>query len=582
MAALGNAGGPVRVVASGARCLAKRGRSRRPELVALCAGLNLAEAGLVAVLDHGSRAYLAPQASAIAPFGVFGDLRWISVYNDSWLVCAAELLAMLLVRGALTAVSVNLAWPAHLARPSPRRLFLRGISATALAAMLLSPSVAVLFSLAVLPVSWLFFAAVPTALLVAFILHPAAVSGDWWQRLVAPRAVGWVALSFVALSLASAVTAALPAALWPVVGVLTGLFNAWSWVGLVDAVADRRPVRRLVPVAAIAALALIGVVAGGTVLGFSLARKPVAGASVRGRPAPVPPGARAAVLVVSGYGSHWDGHSVHPFPGDFVEERFSYAGLSPDGSPLPYSGADTAKPIAVLDRMLLAQVAAVHTRTRLAVDVVGESEGALIAKTALLASPDPAVSTLVLASPLEDPGRVWYPTTGDEGWGMADSEVMTLISDAFQGVAPINLSPDNALFASIDQEAPDIGKAMSCPVAGIRQFALLPLADATVTPAAEELPFPSVVLPAFHGGLLEDPAGENVVSEVLADQPVSADHLLVLADEVISDASGAWQVPSLVASDYPVPAKAAAAAATGPASCRQVATAIRAGFSAHP
>jgi len=84
---------------------------------------------------------------------------------------------------------------------------------TALATVLLSPSVTLLFGLAALPVSWLFLAAVPAALFVAFIIHPAAVSGDWWQRLVAPRAVGCVALSFLVLSLEAAAIDAAPSAL---------------------------------------------------------------------------------------------------------------------------------------------------------------------------------------------------------------------------------------------------------------------------------------------------------------------------------------------------------------------------------
>ena len=186
--------------------------SRRWKLTWLCVSLNLLETALVVAFDHGAHPDLAPQASAIAPFGVFGDLRWVSVYHDSWAAAAGELTAMLVVRGTLTALSIGLSWPAHLARPGAATLLRRAIFATALAAVLLMPSVTLLFGLAVVPVSWLFLAAVPTALLVAFMVHPAAVSADWWRRVVAPRAVGWVALAFVTLSLASAAMAALPTA----------------------------------------------------------------------------------------------------------------------------------------------------------------------------------------------------------------------------------------------------------------------------------------------------------------------------------------------------------------------------------
>jgi hypothetical protein len=534
--------------------------------------LNLVEMAAVMGLDPGARPNLAPQASAIAPFGVFGDLRWVSVYNNSWAALVGELSAMLVLRGVITAVSIALAWPVHLPRPSAGKLLRRSLFATALAAVLLSPSVTLLFGLAAIPVSWLFLAAVPAALLVAFIIHPAPVSGDWWQRLVSPRAVGWVALAFLTMSVASGAMDAVPAALWPLVAALGGLFNAWCWVRLVRTVADRRPVHHAVPVAAIAALALIGAVVGGTVLGFGQARK----AELRALKAPgvssPEPGSGLSVLVVTGYGSSWSGEEGHPVPGRYIEERFSYRGLGPKGMPLSYAGSDTAKPLLELDRMLLVQVAALEARTGGPVDVVAESEGALVAKTALLADPSAAVATLVLASPLEDPGRVWYPTVGNQDWGVASNEAMRLISDALRSVAPINLSPDNPLFASLDQQAPALENAMSCPIAGIRQFALLPLADATVSPAAERLSFPSVVLAAFHGGLIESPSGEKIIAQVLEGRPVGANQLLALADEAISYAASAWQVPALEPLDFP---RAAHGAGRVYGECSQIAVELR-------
>jgi hypothetical protein len=578
MVALRDAGQRWGLSGAGGRDRGSRWRdSRWWKLTGLCVGLNTLEMVLVAAFDHGARPDLAPQASAIAPFGVFGDLRWVSVYHDSWAAAASELAAMLVVRGSLTAVSIALAWPAHLPRPGAGTLWRRGLFATALAAVLLLPSVTLLFGSAVVPVSWLFLAAVPTALLVASIVHPAAVSADWWRRVAAARAVGWVALAFVTLSLASAAMDALPIAFWPVVAALGGLFNAWSWIGLVSAVVDRRPAAHMVPVGALATLVLTGTVVSGTVLGFNLARS--AGASTVGIASPAPPRTSTgpAVLVVSGYGSMWEGEISHPIPGDFLEERFSYRGLGPQGEPLPYTSADTTKPIPTLDRMLLEQVAWLHARTGQRVAVVAESEGALVAKTALLADPSPAVVALVMASPLESPGRVWYPTAGDHGWGVASNEAMGLISDALQGVAPIDLSPDNPWLASLDRQAPVMDRAMSCPMAGVRQFALLPLADATVAPAPQMLPFPSVVLPAFHGGLLGTASGEQVVSQVLEHRPVDKDRWLALADQAISYAASAWQVPSLVPSEYP---GAGHSPAGGSLSCRQAATKLRAALSA--
>ena len=515
-------------------------------LVALCVGLNLIETGLVIGFDHGARPDLAPQASAVAPFGVFGDLRWLSVYHDSWAGLGAEVAAMLVVRGALTAVSVGLAWPARLARPSGPGLFRQGLLGTAVAAVLLAPSVALLFGMAAVPVSWLFLAAVPGAFLVALLVHPVAVTGDWWRRPVALRALGWVALSFLVLTVATAVMGATPLAVWPLVGALAGLFNAWTWLGLVGAVLDRTS-RRVVPVVPAAMVAFVALVVGGTVAGFSQAPNRVAGVG------PLTPAEYSGppVLVVSGYGSTWSGGAVHPVPGNFVEERFSYRGLDAEGRALPYDSRDTVKTLVQLDRMLLDQVRALNRFTGRAVDVVAESEGALVAKTALLADPSAPVAALVMASPLQDPGRVSYPSGGTSGWGVGTAEAMRLLSDAFQGVAPIDLSPQNPFLASLDEEAPMLADAMACPVRHVAQFALLPLVDATVTPSAEKLPYPSVVLPAFHGGLLESASGTKVVAEVLSHRPVSVDALLRLADTALSYAAGAWQVPTLVPSDFP-------------------------------
>ena len=288
-----------------------------------------------------------------------------------------------------------------------RRLLPRGIFATALAAVLLAPSVVLLFGLAAVPISWLFFAAVPSALLVAFIAHPIGVTNDWWRRLIAIRAIGWVTLSFAVLSLATAAMALAPPYLWPLISALCGLFNAWAWTGLVRVVVDRRPSRYLVPAVPLAALGLIGVVIGGTVAGFGHVRAAKADASTLG--ARTAPSKGQPVLVVSGYGSSWDGSSRHPVPGDFTEVPFSYSGLGPAGEPLPYTAIDTVKALPELDRMLLAQVGSLSLRTGRAVDVVAESEGALVAKTALLSEPASPVATLVMASPLEDPGRVFLP-----------------------------------------------------------------------------------------------------------------------------------------------------------------------------
>ena len=544
-------------------------RGRWWALVSLCAGTSLLELVLLAVFDPTARPQLAPQTNAIAPFGVFGDLRWLSVYNTSWAALAGEAAALMVVRTTMTALSVHLAWPAHVARPGAARLLTRSAVATVLSAALLLPSVVVLFGAAVVPVSWLFLAGVPAALLVAVVLHPVGISGDWWRRALPPRGVAWVALSFLALSMSGSVIGVLPAPFWPLVCILSGLFNAWAWVGAVHAVVDRRAPRFTLPLVPVAIVGLAVVVVAGTTMGFDRARPTTAAAAGAGvvqagggaGPRHDPP-----LLLVSGYGSTWDGAASHPVPGPFYEVRFSYHGLSRTGAPLPYGSADTVKSLAVLDRMFLAQVDALAWRSGRPVAVVAESEGAMVAKTALLASPGAPVDRLVLASPLEAPGRVMYPAAGqDQGWGLATGQALVVLDRALEGISPVDLSPHSAFLSSLDSAAPLLAGAMSCPLRDVRQFALVPLADATVT-GASVLPFPTVVLAAFHGGLVESPQGARDVADLLLSRPVRGDRLLRTAETTISYASGAWQVPSLSPSAF-----ARYGHAGGEASCAQLA-----------
>jgi hypothetical protein len=132
-------------------------------LVLVCVGPAVAEMALVLLLSPGASPNLAPQVNAVVPFGVFHDLRWLSVYASSWWTFGALAGGAIVARGALTALSVRLAWPTG-TPPPMSRLLARGVGATALAALFLAPSVTLLFALAVVPVSWLFLAAVPLAL----------------------------------------------------------------------------------------------------------------------------------------------------------------------------------------------------------------------------------------------------------------------------------------------------------------------------------------------------------------------------------------------------------------------------------
>ncbi len=530
-------------------------RRRRPApvrwaLVIVCVGLAVLEVATVFVFLPGSSPSLAPQVSAVAPFGIFHDLRWLSVYASSWPAFGALAFGVLVARGAITALCVRLAWPAGVPPPRSTTLLVRGVGATALAAVFLAPSVALLFALAVVPVSWLFLAAVPLALGVALVVHPIAVTGGWWKHPIPLRALGWVALSFAVLTIAAAVIAVGPSWVIVLTAALSGAFNARAWAGMVGAVVEHRQSDRVFPAVPLALAVMAAVVAAGSLNGFT---------HVSSQGSPVGPAASysppmrgaQAVLVVSGYGSHWNGAPIHPVPGPFFEQKFSYRGLESSGRPLAYSSADTVQTLHALDIRLGSQVTTLARATGRRIDIVAESEGALVAKTYLVSHADAPVGTVVLASPLLAPGRVSYPADGSGALlGLPSRDALEVLSRAYQSVAPIDLSPESRFLKSVNGLAPLLQGLLSCPAPGVRQVAVLPLADATAAPVHSTLPFPSVVVPAFHGGLIGSASADRIIAAALDGQvPVTSRGLRDL-DRLIALAASAWQDPTLALSDY--------------------------------
>ncbi|MGH9061871.1 MAG: hypothetical protein ACRDZY_20510, partial [Acidimicrobiales bacterium] len=334
---------------------------------------------------------LAPQAYALVPFGVFHDLRWLIVYSNSWVAVIAEGLVLLVGRSLVTALTVREAWPTGADRPPMTALAARAGLFTLAAAVLLATCTVLLFGLAVAPVSWFFLAAVPAALIVALLFHHGAIAPGWWRQGLRPAAVGWVVLTFIVLSASAEVIAAVPVPAAVAVAGTVGLFDAWAWRGLVRAVVGpARTVARFRPVAPAGLVGLATIVVGGTVLGFALVApagattvSPARGTSAGGS-ATIP---GAAVLVASGYGTHWNGVTPPHHLGPYLERRFSYAGLGPGGRPLPYTSTDTTRPLVSLERLMAAQVEVLHAASHGPVSIVADSEGSLVAKAYLAASP---------------------------------------------------------------------------------------------------------------------------------------------------------------------------------------------------
>jgi hypothetical protein len=510
-----------------------------PGLLAVCIALPVLEVVLLWWFGLSSALGIAPGATAPVPFATFHDLRWLMVYHRSWASFAVEATALLVFRSGLTALLVWLAWPGGVARPSVAVLVRNATVFTVVSAVLLMPWVALLFGLAVMPVSWLFFAAVPPVLAVGLLIHHGAVRSGW--HVPAARTTGWVALTIAVLTMSGAALTASPAGLRLPVAAAAGLFNAWAWCGIVNVLALRRVPRRAVPLVPIALALLLAVVATGAGLGF---RASVSHPGTTVAPAPAAAGGRP-VLLVSGFGGQWDGVQRSWLPGDLDERRFSYRGQDPDGRALPYSAADTQLPLPLLVDAMRAQVDTFSRSSGQRVAIVAESEGALVAKTYLAANPNAPVDELVMLSPLVQPARVFFPSDGEQGWGLATGWELRELGGLFRDLSGADMSADMPVVRTMMDHGPAVRGLLACPLPRTRQLALFPLADAVATPHPSQIGIPSEVVPAFHGGLLANDRIREAVSGYLEHGRVEPATVWPVAQEILRASAAAWQVPEL-------------------------------------
>jgi hypothetical protein len=519
-----------------------RFRDRRL-LIAVSVGLPLGEALALAALGIPSGMGLAGQATALGPFGVFHDLRWLFVFHQSVLSFALGLVAVLVLRSLLLTVLVRLAWPGS---PPPWRSVIPGAFAvTAVAVILLSPWVTLLFGAALVPLSWVFFAALPPALATIVLLHHGGVDRDWWRRLPPARSAAWVGLSFLVLSLVALASSGQPPALAFPATAAGGLFNAWAWHRSVKAIVVGLPVRRrrLVPVTVVAAVAVLAVVVGGTQIGFA-----AQGSEDPGGPGPGDPGVGGkAVLLVAGFASGCCDEAVGFRAGshDLAIEQFSYVGLDPSGRPLPHPGNATDADLDQLSVLMAAQVEGLHRRSGGAVAIVAESEGTLVAEEFLFDYPGAPVDHLMLLSPIVDPVRVTYPDLGQEGRGVVAGYQLRAITALIETMAPFQFSLDGPLADSLRREAAGLRRVWMCASSSVEEIAVLPLADAVTGIANGEYAIGVVVVPGFHGGLRGRADVQGMIESWVTGGELRGSELWMTLDRVISGTASAWQMPSL-------------------------------------
>lgn len=528
------------------RLIRERGR-----LVAVCAGAAVLETLIVGLVAPSSSLGLATQVTAPPPFGVFHDLRWIVVYHETWLGLALEMLAFLVFRSALTLVCLRAAWPHDVPAEPLAVTTRRSVVFTVVVALLLAPWAALMFALAVVSLSWLFFVAVPVVLMLSLLVHGGAVTGSWWGRTLSVRSIGWVLVAFAALTIFGSILTTCPSWARLPVAFAAGVANAWLWLRVVDAVLHRRRPPRRAPVAPVGVALVLALVVGGTTAGFALAKTRalhlVTAAEAATQWTPIVAAKGTPLVVVTGFNTKWDGRPNRYVGVDLPQWRFSYRGMEA-ARPLPYTAGDTHRGLPELVRELRAQVDAYHRETGRELTVVAESEGALLANAYLASTPHAPVRNLVSLSPLVAPGRVYYPANGEEGWGAGGALAMEGFAWALGGVSPVDVTPDTPFLRSIVDDAPALRGLTACALPHVRELAVLPLDTGVSAPAPQVVGVPHTVVPAFHGGMLDDASTAAIVRDVVAGRSVPRDDGWAFAEDVIQAGASAWQVPQLTTS----------------------------------
>jgi hypothetical protein len=518
--------------------------------MAVAVGLAVVETALLSLLGPQTGLAIAPQVSAPPPFDVFHDLRWLAVYVPSWAVFVVALGVFFCARSLITAVLVGCAWPNDVERPSDRELLRRAVLSTAWLTLLLTPWVVLLFATAVFSLSYPWMVAVPVLVMISVVVHQSAVTTSWWRMRPSWSSVVPVLMTFGALTVLGGAIAKVPAGLRIPLAALAGVVNAWCWLRVTHAVARRRePGRVDRPFAVVALAGILAIVVGGTAVGFAAAM-----ALERGRDAPPRAALDATgppVLVVKGFNSSWNGTTLRWVDGNFRIRRYSYSGLDRRGRPRPYSRVSTHRSVRALARELGVQVEALASETGEHVGIVAESEGALIALTYVLGTPDAPVHAVVALSPLAEPGRVSYPAPGRVGWGVAAGFALDAVAAVVNALGPIDVRADTPLFRSIVERAPLFQGLLRCSAPRVRELAVLPFDTGVAAPVPADVEIPYVVRPAVHGGLLGDDETARLTRRVLRGNRVGTRSRWRTTERVVQALASPWQVPSLTKSLEP-------------------------------
>jgi hypothetical protein len=515
------------------------------------------EAAVLRAVGFGTALSLAPQITAISPYGSFHDLRWVLVYHASWPALIAELVAAVAVRSGWSVAMTVTALPGPagcLAEGEPaasrsalRVLARRAVTFHAVAVLILLPWAVVAVAAAQTSLSWFLPGEVLPLLLVGLVLTRGGTGQRWWRGVPTKRLLGLGSLGFVLILLASLAVQSVPG--WwvvPVTGV-AGAANGWLWRQVVISPApatNRRAGRAPVPILVVVAL-LIAMVSAGELAGLGLknSKEPL--------PAITGPGVAAVhqpVIFVGGYDTDWDGS---PTRVGLPVEIFSYRGLDASGRPLPYGLPETRTSLAHSAALLGRQVSVAARRTGLPVSLIAQSEGTFVVRRYLAGTSHPPVNAVVLMSPLVEASRVYFPPPRvGSGWGVGTGWLMRAMLSVARATGGQPISPDEPFVRSLLDDAVLYRDQMLCPVPGVRIVAFVPLPDAVVVPPDRYAHVPVVGLVDLHGGMLPRADVQRQLLAFLAGGSVDGGTGRWFT--TVQKATSGWQVPALALPLNPV------------------------------
>jgi hypothetical protein len=250
-----------------------------------------------------------------------------------------------------------------------------------------------------------------------------------------------------------------------------------------------------------------------------------------------------ALLVVEGFGSSCchDADALRAAHPSLLVRQFSYLGLNAGGQPVPYGPAAGDLPIQVLGDRMATQVEKLYRQVGTPVDIVAESEGTLGLYAMLARHPHVPVGSLVLLSPIVEPGQIT-----EAGDTVPGSALLTL-NNLVGGMSPYGSSGAQQLIDSVSEFGARYFSEVSHEVS-LPWMAVIPLADAVTLPAC---PWPQnvIFIDAFHGGLLGNASVRQMIEEFLSSgspnaDPTSQRQLRATAQFIASSAT-AWRMPQL-------------------------------------